>query len=443
MNPSVSRLRYLALWFLLCTCGAAAPAAPAQEGPATRALRHLVETNPEVKHLLIRSIEQAKRINPDPLTNPAQTLEQYYGFIALAERSLPDRLIEPKPNATLYQHMDQSFSYLFFICDQPLPELEGRGYFRNSLQYVEPYNTWLKTFARSWAAFLDTPASWSADYLRLAQADESFGLSKGWYEDPSRWKTFNQFFMRRLKSPDQRPIASRTDESIVVSPVDSIPQGAWTIDSSSHLIAKSGVPIKSGTVNFVEELIGPDSHYKKAFAGGTFTHLFLDANDYHHYHFPLSGIIKEISVIPGREMSGGYITWESANKRYAFDPSAVGWQGLETRGRVILDTQRFGLVALLPIGMSPVSSVTFEPRLKAGVEVRKGDMMGHFLFGGSDFAMVFQAGYELTLDLPRQEVNVSFPHVLMGQRLGRLRRITAKSDSVKQRGVLMMGVAHP
>jgi len=39
-------------------------------------------------------------------------------------------------------------------------------------------------------------------------------------------------------------------------------------------------------------------------------------------------------------------------------------------------------VALMPIGMSSVSSVTFEPTLKEGLRVRKGDLMGHFLFGG-------------------------------------------------------------
>ena len=419
------------LWFSLCICSIATHAAPVEEGPATLALRQLVESNPEIRHLLLRSIEQAKRINPDPLTNPAQTLNEYYRFVALTERGLPDRLIEPRPEATLYQHMDQSLCYMFFVSDQPLPELEGRGYFRNSLQYVEPYNAWLKTFVRAWGAFLDTPASWSADYRRLAQADESFGISKGWYEDPSRWKSFNDFFTRRLKSPDQRPIASPADDSIVVSPADSIPQGMWTINSRSQLEAESGLPIKSGTVSSVEELIGPDSQSKQAFAGGTFTHLFLDANDYHHYHFPLSGTIREIRIIPGREMEGGYVSWDAANKRYAFDPSAVGWQGLETRGLVVLETKEFGLVALLPIGMTPVSSVVFEPTLKSGVPVHKGDIMGHFLFGGSDFVMVFQAGYEFTLSAPQPEGNLKFPHLLMGERLGHLRRITAKPPSIK------------
>jgi phosphatidylserine decarboxylase len=427
MGATISYLRTfgLALCLVFCVSCTATHLPSDQRNPATLALRQLVAANPEIQRLLTASIEQAKRINPDPLTNPAQTLDQYYEFISLAERAIPGNLIEPRPNATLYQRVDQSLGYLYFICDQPLAELEGRRYFNNSLQYVEPYSSWLKTFVRSWGVFLDTPASWNDDYLRLALADKSFGLDRGWYEDPSHWKTFNQFFTRRLKSPEQRPIASPIDESIVVSPVDAIPQGVWAIDSGSRLIAKAGIPLKSGTVQSVEQLIGEQSRYKHAFVGGTFTHLFLDVGDYHHYHFPLSGTVKEASIIPGQEVSGGYVTWDAVNRRYAFDPSSVGWQALETRGSLILETRDFGLVALLPIGMSPVSSVTYEPALKEGVEVRKGDMMGHFLFGGSDFVIVFQAGYELTMDASERDANGGSSPRLMGERLGRLRRIKA------------------
>ncbi len=46
--------------------------------------------------------------------------------------------------------------------------------------------------------------------------------------------------------------------------------------------------------------------------------------------------------------------------------------------------------------MSPVSSVNFDPALKVSVRVHKGDRLGNFLFGGSDFVMVFQAGYSFT-----------------------------------------------
>jgi phosphatidylserine decarboxylase len=417
----------LALGLLLCLDHVAAQAPRNHDGPATLELRRLVAANPELKHLLIASIERAKQVNPDRLTNPAQSLEQYYDFVSYAERSIPGRLLKPKPkaDATPYERMDQNLSYFYFIADQPLNELQGRGYFNNSLQYVEPYSSWLKTFVRSWGAFLDTPESWNTEYLRLAQAAGPFGLNRGWYEDPSHWRTFNQFFARRLKSADQRPITAPADESIVVSPVDAIPQGIWSIDNNSRVVEKSGIPVKTGTIQSVEQLIGGQSRFKGAFAGGTFTHLFLDVPDYHRYHFPLGGVVRELAIIPGQEVSGGTVTWDSLNRRYAFEPASVGWQSLETRGCVILETEEFGLVALLPIGMSPVSSVNFEPTLKEGMRVRKADMLGHFLFGGSDFVMVFQAEYDFTLDAPQNDSHQGYSHLLMGERLGRLRRLSS------------------
>ena len=73
----------------------------------------------------------------------------------------------------------------------------------------------------------------------------------------------------------------------------------------------------------------------------------------------------------------------------------------------------------MPTGMAPVSSITFEPSLKEGVRVHKGDTMAHFRFGSSDFVMVFQAGYDFTLDSQRSD-NHGYSHPLMGERLGRL-----------------------
>src|SRR2546422_1380923 len=233
----------LALGLLLCPACATTHTLTRPDGPATLELKRLVAASPEVKRLLIASIERARQVNPDRLTNPAQSLEQYYDFVSWAERAIQGSLLKERADATLYQRTDQSLSYLYFMVDQPLNELEGRGYFNNSLQYAEPYSSWLKTFVRSWGAFLDTPESWNKEYLRMAQADGTFGLNRGWYEDPSHWRTFNQFFARRLKSADQRPIVASADQSIVVSPVDSIPQGMWAIDNTSRVVEKSGIAV--------------------------------------------------------------------------------------------------------------------------------------------------------------------------------------------------------
>lgn len=250
---------------------------------------------------------------------------------------------------------------------------------------------------------------------------EELGMTKGWYEDPSNWKSFNDFFSRRLKSPDQRPIAAPADNSVVASPCDSEPQGIWDIDDESYIVSDGKVALKSRVFNSIRNLIGPDSPYCDAFAGGKFYHAFLNANDYHRYHFPLDGTIKEIRVIPGEDALGGTITWDPELQQYVVDCSVPGWQSIETRGLVILDTETYGLVAVMPIGMSQVASVNFEPELKVGTKVKKGDMLGYFLFGGSDFALVFQKGanFELTAS---ENGKGGWNHLLMGEEIGRLKK---------------------
>ncbi len=386
----------------------------------TLELINIVNSNPEIKSMLLASIEKAKQINPDKKTNPAQNLEEYYEFVSWSENAMPWQFLEVDYAKTLYDKIDQSLCYFFFINDQPLDELEGKGYFNNSLQYHEPYKSWLTSFNKTYGEYMNTEKSWNSDYYKIALSDSIFGLQNDWYESPSNWKTFNQFFARHLKSSKQRPIAGLDNHGIVVSPADAQPQGVWAIDSTSKIIEKEGIAIKSGTLYNVENLIGESSDYEDSFTNGTFTHSFLDVGDYHRYHFPLSGTIKEIRIIQGESVSGGYTTWDSKNKRYKFDASSVGWQSIETRGCVILETEEYGLVALLPIGMWPVSSVNFEDNLHVGSKVSKGDMLGYFLFGGSDFITIFQEKAQFVLDAPKKEKNDTYLHQLMGERLGSL-----------------------
>ncbi len=388
---------------------------------ATTELIKMVEQNPGLKNMLSASIAKAKEINPDRNTNPVQNLDEYYEFVSWAETAMPWALLKKADYPEIYDNTQQSLGYFYFLIEQPLAGLDGQGLFHNTLQYAEPFASWLVSFNKSWGRFLDSEDSWNEKYYQMVLKAPAFGLQNGWYEDPANWKTFNQFFARYLRSPAVRPIAAPDDNAVVASSADSQPMGVWAIDSSSNIIAPEGVAVKSATLRSIVKLIGEDSPYKDAFAGGTFTHSFLGIGDYHHYHFPLSGTIKEVRIIQGINPSGGSLSWDAKNNRYAFDPSAgVGWQMLETRGCVILQTERYGLVALLPIGMATVGSVNFEEHIKPGVEVRKGDMMGHFAFGGSDFIMLFQDRVNFTLEAPRQEGRDAYQHLLMGERLGHL-----------------------
>jgi hypothetical protein len=77
-----------------------------------------------------------------------------------------------------------------------LQNLKARDTINNSIQYAKPNSYWLVSFNKSWGKYLDTPDSSKNEYYQLALTDNKFGLTYGWYEDASDWKTFNQFFVR-------------------------------------------------------------------------------------------------------------------------------------------------------------------------------------------------------------------------------------------------------
>ena len=311
------------------------PVQPGKEySSTTRELISLVDNNAELKSLLKKAIAKGAEMNPDKKTNPAQTLSEYYDFVEWAAHAMPWTVIYQPEGTDLFTRIDQSLNYFFFINDIPLEELDGKSLYNNSLQYYEPYRSWLKSFAKAWGAYLDTEDSWKQEYFDEVARVDTFGISKGWYEDASNWKTFNQFFARRLKSPDMRPIASPDDGAVVVSPADACTQGVWQIDDEGYIVQnhESGVQIKSKKFSSIAELVGPDSQYRNAFNGGTLTHSFLNVYDYHRYHFPLAGKIKEGEYLPSirglaQELRISVITTMKAYEELAAEGLVTAVQG--------------------------------------------------------------------------------------------------------------------
>jgi phosphatidylserine decarboxylase len=384
--------------------------------PVTMELITLVANNPEVGVLLEKSIAEAKKVNPDPKTNPVQSLSDYYYFVDRSSELLPQDMLTTPSTMPMRDRMLQGICYFYFLIDQPLPELEGMGLFKNSLQYYEPFASWARDFAVTQGQYLDTEASWNEDVYKAIYNDPEFGLQTDWYESPSNWNTFNRFFARYLASPDKRPVDYPNDPSVVVAPADSVPQGIWPIDENSRIVVDGGLKVKLGTYYSVVDLLGSESEYKDAFAGGVLTHTFLNVNDYHRYHFGVGGVIKEkMSITRNVTLE---VTWDGEEKKY--DPiDSTGWQFYQTRGYVIVDTGEFGMVALIPMGMAQVSSVNFEDNVKVGATRMKGDMLGNFFFGGSDFIMLFQkdAGFAITAPM---ESKTEYKHILTGKEYGRM-----------------------
>ena len=404
----------LFLWFFLIVFASAgfAEAAPELDLPRSEAalsMMHYLESDPELMELMEQSIAAAAEINPDPSTNPVRSVEELYDFIDWAVTCMPWNVLTDASYPTLYGHIDQGVCYFWFLVDQPLPALEGKGYYYPTLQYHEPIATWCKEYSDEWGAFLSTEDSWNELYYQRIRNDPTMNMQYGWYADTNVWHSFNEWFSRHLIDPSVRPVA----DSTVVAPADSRPQGIWSIDENGDLVQKEGVAIKSANFTSVAQLLGPDSAYQDAFNGGTLTNTFLDVNDYHRYHFPVSGRIVELRKIPAVNGAGGITEWDPDLNRYILIDAIPGWQMIETRDCVIIDTDEYGLVAVLPIGMSQICSCNWEEGLEVGSIVEKGDPMGYFLFGGSDIVMVFQSGVDVEF-LCAAEGN-GYAHMLMGE----------------------------
>jgi phosphatidylserine decarboxylase precursor len=266
----------------------------------------------------------------------------------------------------------------------------------DKLNNDDEFNTWLKSFVSAWGAFLDSPAS--------AAGIESFSSLPNYNIDdyiqgPSGWQTFNQFFAREMR-PGKRPVAAPRDDKVVVSPADAVFMGQWPIAEDSNITIKG--------INWAVSDLLDGSPYESEFRGGIHMHSFLYIDDYHRYHVPVGGMVKEI-----RNISGRVYMDVRRNPDGSFDVvDGDTYQFNQERGLIVIDSPEVGLVAVLPIGMSYVSSVNLSPH--TGAILQKGDEFGYFLFGGSDIVILFQNN-NVILDA---EVGKKY---LQGQRIGAMR----------------------
>ena len=399
----------------------------AERPKVSASFKAVMNQNPDIRVLVEKSITKASVINPDRKTNPVQSLNELYDFLDYTVTCMPWNIMPEERYNNFATKCDQSILYVYWLLDQPLEELEDKDLFYPSVEYLEPIYTWLTEYNNTWRDFLDSKASWKQAYLDMLLRDPSWNLDKGWYESPDHWHSFNEFFSRKLSGGDARPIAEPGDDSVVVSPADSLPQGVWAIDEDGMFYAdpiqrEDGVTIKDSTFVSVEQLLGePGAEYAALFHDGILTHTYLNYDDYHRYHFPVSGVVEAVYKIPYANAVGGIVYWDEKKGLYVLESNSLSWQSVETRGCVLIRTA-YGMVAVIPVGMGQVSSVNFLETVKPGTEVKKGDELGYFLFGGSDCVMLFEgsSGFRLTVGKGEKGgYSAGYRHVLCREEYGR------------------------
>ena len=364
---------------------------------ASESFKRILQEHPDIRILVEESIAQAASVNPDRKTNPVQSLDEMYGFLDYSVKCMPWNITSTDRYENFATKCDQSILYVYWLLDQPLDELKDDDLFYPSVEYLEPVSVWLTDYNNTWRDFLDSEESWKPEYLDMLLKDPSWNLDKGWYESPDNWHSFNDFFARKLSGEDARPIFEPDNDSVVISPADSLPQGVWEIDDkgmfcADPILTEEGVTIKNSTYVSVEQLLGEEgAGYANLFHNGYLTHTYLNYDDYHRYHFPVSGQVEAVYKIPYANAVGGVVYWDDEQKLYVLESNSLSWQSVETRGCVLIKTDH-GMVAVIPVGMGQVSSVNFLDDVKPGAIVKKGDELGYFLFGGSDCVMLFEGG---------------------------------------------------
>lgn len=342
-----------------------------KHAPSVAALAHLIEVNGIVHMYVSEMIEQTPEAHKT-IENIAELL------LALDEIVTTAPLYNPDPNKINNFPMSALFTYMMMTP-------AGEAAFRDVA-----FNDAIRVILKEWCTYLD-----SRDSLYVLNTKENGWLSPAAYQtnelyqfvipDPRDrhwgWQSFNDYFHREIKS-ECRPVIAPDDPKVIVSANDgTIYKIARKVKRLERFWVK-GQPYS--LINMLH-----DDKFVDRFVGGDVFQSFLSGADYHRWRAPIAGTVVKAEVVDGLMFSDA----ESAGP----DPTAATFsQGYEssvnTRGLVFIesDDPTIGLVCVMPIGITEISSVTI--KVAAGQRVAKGDELGYFSYGGSSMCLLFQPG---------------------------------------------------
>jgi phosphatidylserine decarboxylase len=221
-------------------------------------------------------------------------------------------------------------------------------------------------FSRWYGWRMDAPSS----RRLIAPFIERYGLDESEFaEATGSFKSFNEFFVRRLK-PEARPVDA--DPGALVFPAD-----------GRHLLVaelgkESAFWVKGARLD-LSALLG-DAELAARFEGGSALVSRLCPVDYHRFHFPVDCLASAPVLIRG--------------PLYSVNPVALRWRPSilweNKRWVTRLDAGPFGGMAFVEVGATCVGSVAHshppeQPALKGGEK-------GRFRFGGSCVILLVERG---------------------------------------------------
>ncbi|KAJ7876782.1 phosphatidylserine decarboxylase-domain-containing protein [Mycena leptocephala] len=230
--------------------------------------------------------------------------------------------------------------------------------------------------------------------------------------DVKKYKTFNEFFSRKLR-PDARPVDNADDPLAICSAADCRLTVYQTVDLAKEFWIK-------GREFTIPNLLGvtPSSVKVSVFDGASLAIFRLAPADYHRFHCPIDCTVGEIVHIPGQY--------------YTVNPQAVNEPGFDvftanTRSVLYLTHAATGLpVAFVAIGLSSLEASAGQMEESQERQSRKERNLGshasisYFAYGGSTVVAVFPKGViEFDADLVANSMVPVETLVKVGNSLGK------------------------
>lgn len=212
------------------------------------------------------------------------------------------------------------------------------------------------------------------------------------------YKTFNEFFYRKLK-PNSRVIESYSP-NVMISPTDSRCTVFSSIEKSKQIWIKSN--------KFTIEKLTQGYDNVKFSNDNTSIAIFrLAPQDYHRFHSPCDVTIGKPIYIEG--------------EYYTVNPMAIRSQldvfGENVRIIIPMKSETFGDFLMIPVGAMMVGSIILT--VNENDKVRKGDEIGYFKFGGSTIILVIsQNVVKFDSDLVNNSTEQIETLVSMGMSIG-------------------------
>jgi phosphatidylserine decarboxylase len=256
--------------------------------------------------------------------------------------------------------------------------LSLRFLYRTSLGTIIRYGL-TKPWFSSLAGFYCNQ-SMSKYHIKSFIKENNINISEA-QEPVDSFKTFNDFFIRKLK-PEARPINQNPE--IIIAPADG---NVMIFENSTQ---KMRFPIKQSNFN-LEQFLG-NKELAKSFESGTIMIFRLAPWDYHRFHFPTDCIPSKPQIIHGN--------YESVNPIVYY----TGIQPLTENERhlYVLKTEDCDDISMVSVGALCVGKIkeTYIP-LQNYI---KGDEAGYFCFGGSTLVLLFKQG---TIEVSKEILNNS------------------------------------